>query len=187
MENRFKNMAIYLIKMENEKKAENKYRRGKIYKLCSRQTDKVYIGSTYERDVRNRLAKHNRNYKAYKAGKYHYVSSFDMLEYNDCDIILLESYPCNSKQELHARERHWIEKTPNYINMKIPNRSKKESYQANKQQILSKCKEYREKHKEVIQARCSEKFRCECGGVYTRHHRPAHFRSKMHINFMESQ
>ena len=46
-------------------------------------------------------------YKYYLNSKTHYVSSFDILANADYDIILMELYPCNSKDELLARERHY--------------------------------------------------------------------------------
>ena len=45
---------------------ENKYQRGKIYKLV---VDDVYYGSTTETRLCRRLAKHRSNYKCWKEGK----------------------------------------------------------------------------------------------------------------------
>ena len=66
---------------------ENKYKRGKIYKLVSFQTDKVYVGSTCEPYLSNRMSKHRVNFKNYQNGGYHYVTSFELLKYDDADII----------------------------------------------------------------------------------------------------
>ena len=41
-------------------------------------------------------------------GTYHYVASFDILRFDDAEIHLIESYPCESKQALLARETHWM-------------------------------------------------------------------------------
>ena len=80
--------------MENN---ENKYQRGKVYKLISNQTDAVYYGSTIEDTLTNRLSGHRRGYKCWLNGKhYYYVTSFEILKYEDCKIILVESYPCNT-------------------------------------------------------------------------------------------
>ena len=42
---------------------ENRYQRGKIYRLISNQTEGVYYGSTTEDKLTNRLAKHGTAYK----------------------------------------------------------------------------------------------------------------------------
>jgi hypothetical protein len=82
------------------------YELGKIYKIVCNITGKAYIGSTCEQTLAKRLTKHVRNYRSYLKGKYHYVTSFKILENEDYDIILLENYPCNCKDELCARERY---------------------------------------------------------------------------------
>lgn len=97
--------------MENEK-----YQRGKIYKIVCNKTGKAYVGSTCENRLCSRINKHRDCYKRYLKGTYHYVSSFDVFENDDYDIVLIESYPCNSKDELHSRERHWIETTDKCVN-----------------------------------------------------------------------
>ena len=50
-------------------KPENKYSRGKIYKLISNQTTDVYYGSTVEPRLTNRLSSHRCNYKLWLNGK----------------------------------------------------------------------------------------------------------------------
>ena len=85
--------------METQTK-KNKYQRGKIYKIQSNQTNKFYIGSTCEPTLAKRLAGHVGDYKRWKQGtsvkKY---SSFDILQYSDYKIVLIESFPCNSRDE----------------------------------------------------------------------------------------
>src|SRR5690606_33713537 len=79
------------------------YQLGKIYKIISNSTDKIYIGSTVEKYLTTRLAGHIRDYN-----KCHFVTSFELLKYNDYQIVLIEKYPCNDKDELRAREQYWI-------------------------------------------------------------------------------
>lgn len=95
---------------------ENKYSKGKIYKLCIKsniQNDgEIYIGSTIEPYLCNRIGKHRSDYKRFLDGKMNNILSFKLFEkygLNNVEIVLLENYPCNSKQELHARERYYIE------------------------------------------------------------------------------
>ena len=73
------------------------YQNGKIYRIVCRTTGIIYIGSTCEPTLARRLALHRTNYKSYLVGKHNYTTSFKLLEnYND-EILLLELYPCKTK------------------------------------------------------------------------------------------
>ena len=67
------------------------------------------------------------------------------------DIILIESFPCDNKEQLHARERYYIELNNNIcVNIHIPNRSKKEWTNVNKLTIAEKKKTYRQENAETL-------------------------------------
>ena len=83
------------------------YKLGKIYAIECNVTGQKYIGSTCEPTLAKRLTKHVGNYRCYLKGTYHYVSSFKIFENGNYCIVLLEKYPCDTKDELLARERHW--------------------------------------------------------------------------------
>jgi hypothetical protein len=86
----------------------NKYQRGKIYKIVDNTTNKSYRGSTCEPILARRLAGHVSDYKRYLTGKSSsYITSFSVLKNEYYNIILIENYPCNSKDELFARESYW--------------------------------------------------------------------------------
>src|SRR5438445_9219955 len=91
------------------------YQNGKIYKIVSEQTDKVYIGSTID-PLTTRLTCHKSGYKRWKNEKRGFTASFDIVKYGDAKIMLLESYPCRNKDELREQEQVWLDKTPNYVN-----------------------------------------------------------------------
>jgi hypothetical protein len=110
------------------------YSQGKIYKIECNETKLIYIGSTCEPTLSRRLSKHVHDYKSWKAGKKNYISSFQIFEHHNYDIELLESYPCNSKDELHAREKYYI-KNIACVNMLIPMRTNKEYREDNKERI----------------------------------------------------
>ncbi|MDR3478402.1 MAG: hypothetical protein P4M14_10265 [Gammaproteobacteria bacterium] len=86
-------------------------------------------------------------------GKTNYMTSFELIELGYCQVILIENYPCNSKEELESRERYWIESL-NCVNKVIPTRTVQEYYQEyyskNKDEIAIKAKLYREKNKDQI-------------------------------------
>ena len=83
------------------------YKNGKVYCLRSHQTDDVYIGSTCT-PLHKRLYYHRSDYTRWKDDKYHYVTSFKILEYDDAYIELLEDYPCERKEQLYKREKELI-------------------------------------------------------------------------------
>ena len=96
--------------------SENKFSRGKIYKLVSNKTDKCYIGSTIEHYLCTRMAHHRDDKKFHKQRNHKPVSSSELIQFNDCKIILIENYPCKTKKQLRAREQYHIDKTKNCVN-----------------------------------------------------------------------
>lgn len=97
----------------------NKYQNGKIYTIRSYQTDKFYIGSTCS-PLHKRLYQHKAVYKSYLKNSINFISSFDIIKYEDCYIELMEFFKCNTKNELEKRENELIR--DNLYN--IVNRSK---------------------------------------------------------------
>ena len=97
------------------------YNNSKIYSIKSFKTDKIYIGSTSTL-LNQRLSKHKNNYKSWNEGKYHYVTSFEIIKHGDYYIELIENYPCKSKSELEKREGELIWQNDNTINKCIAGR-----------------------------------------------------------------
>jgi hypothetical protein len=97
---------------ENKNKCVNKaiitakvplegYLNGKVYTIRSPNTDKIYIGSTIL-PLARRMALHNSAYK-FKKQESNYTS-FEIIDFGDAYIELLELYPCDTKIELEKRE-----------------------------------------------------------------------------------
>ena len=164
--------------MENN----NKYKNGKIYKIVSNVNDDVYYGSTTERTLARRLVEHRAAYKRYLAGKRGYITSFKLLETNDYDIVLVEKMNCDSKEELHQRERFYIENN-DCVNKVRPNRTVKERYIDNREDKLKYQKEYQLKNKDKLQA----KNKCICGGNYTHENKHHHLKSVKHQSYIKDQ
>ena len=131
------------------------YKNGKIYSIRSYQTENIYIGSTIQK-LSKRLSKHKTDYKSWKDGKHNYVTSFEILKYDDYYIELIEEYNCKSKMELEKREGEIIRQHNNTVNKIIVGRTKKEHYEDNKDTILLKQKEYREDNLEKFKLRYQE-------------------------------
>lgn len=94
------------------------YANGKIYKIKSENTDKVYIGSTTKKSVNDRYSQHKWAFNQYKNGLENECnySSRKILEYGEASVELLEEYPCDNVYQLKKREYHYIDNTPNVIN-----------------------------------------------------------------------
>ena len=101
----------------------NRYQNSKIYKIYSDLGDKVYIGCTTKQYLSQRLAKHKYDYTYYKKKRedtgfafvYSYLL-FDEYGLNNCKIELIETYPCNSIDEIRKREAYHIQLIPNINN-----------------------------------------------------------------------
>ncbi len=123
------------------------YNLGKIYKIVCNTTGLVYIGSTCEPTLARRIACHRSNYNQYLKGKHNNVTSFTLLEKNNYEIVLIENYPCENKDELHKKERFYIESMI-CVNKVIPSRQIEEYKET--EIFKNKRKEYREINKDKI-------------------------------------
>ena len=125
------------------------YQLGKIYKLIS-PSGLIYIGSTCE-ILSKRLGGHKIAYKYYQKHKNKKITSFILFDedIDNIDIVLIENYPCNSKDELHARERYYIDSLK-CVNKNKPHRTQKEWREENKEYKSQIDKEYYEKNKEYF-------------------------------------
>jgi hypothetical protein len=138
------------------------YQNGKIYRIWSLLTDKIYIGSTAD-TLSNRFCSHKKSYKRWKNGKKELTSSFTLFEavgIDNCKIDLEHNFPCNSKRELN-REEGRVQRLHKHIliNKCIAGRTDKEYhqdhkeeskqyYQEHKEEILDQKKQYYQEHKE---------------------------------------
>jgi hypothetical protein len=145
----------------------NKYEKGKIYKLIDNTNGNIYIGSTTQ-SLANRKSQHKRDTIS---GRNKCKSKY-IIENGDYVMILIENYPCKSKEELLMRERYYIDNTDCinqvrcYIskderkeyekeyalkNKDIINEKSKAWYQSNKDKKAEYDKKYREDKKEEKQ------------------------------------
>lgn len=122
---------------------------GKIYSIRSSQTTNIYIGSTTT-SLSNRMARHRFDYKQFLNDTKNYVSSFELLKYEDAYIELIEDCPCDNREQLNRREGEVIRATNNCINKQIAGRTRKQYCEDNKEHIKQRMKQYREDNKEKI-------------------------------------
>lgn len=134
------------------------YQLGKVYKITCGVTGLSYVGSTCERTLARRLAGHVGSYKCYLKGKGNYVTSFKIIENGCYEIILIEKYPCNSKDELYARERYWTgqidcvnQRKNQGLQIELGEKEyHKHHYEAHKDRLKEYQKKYRQSNKESI-------------------------------------
>ena len=166
------------------------YSKGKIYKIQRvGGNSEIYIGSTTKDYLSQRMEKHRSSYKCWKKTDNNYFMNsfkiFDLYGFENCEILLLESVNCNSKDELHARERYHIENNT-CVNKYIPGRKKREYKKLyrenNKERIKEQSKLYYEQNKERINSTCI----CECGCEITKGKKPRHLKTAKHKRLMEA-
>jgi len=190
------------------------YQKGKIYCLRSYQTDLVYIGSTLN-PLYKRKGQHKNVYNLWLKNNNNYVSSFEIIKYDDAYIELVENYPCNSREELLRREGQIIRETKNCCNKRVAGRTKNECdkdniqqrnvqksewvkknkehvkdykdnwYQENKERILIERINRYQKNRDKIRTRMSEKVHCECGSIVCKGALSQHRKTKKHQLWVE--
>ena len=189
------------------------YKDGKIYKIVCDNTGLTYYGSTCEKHLSRRLSRHRNNYSDYlKNPENNFCTSFNILEGGNYSIVLVELYPCNSKEELLQRERFYIENN-DCVNRNIPTRTYKEYYKyyshLNAEKLKLYGKNYREENKEKLNEKkkmyCAlnaEKIKqykkdyyenneklivtCECGSSLLKRNLLKHLKTKKHIDFINN-
>ena len=196
-------------------KTENKYQRGKIEKIISNQTNDIYYGSSVEPYLTNRLSKHRANYKQWLSGKHNFVTSYEIVKFEDAKIILVEDFPCNTKDQLLAREQFYIDnndcvnkrksfcglsKLEYHKQYRLENKDKRNEYSKqyctqNKEHFLEYQKHYYERNKKEILESTKQRYykqnkeqtECECGSKLIHKCMPLHIRTKKHQEFIENQ
>ncbi len=132
-----------------------KYKNGKIYNIYNTITEDIYIGATTQL-LSQRMREH-------RAASKHIIKQnigllykcFNTIGVGNFYIELLETYKCNSKAEVGAKEGKYIRELKPILNSKIEGRTpeehrelNKEYYELNKDRIKEQKKEYYELNKD---------------------------------------
>jgi hypothetical protein len=88
-----------------------------IYIIRSPNTTWVYIGHTTV-GAEKRFRGHQRDFANTTLKKR--CSSGEVLKHGDARVEVLEAYPCANKAAAEARERYWIDRTPECVNKQAP-------------------------------------------------------------------
>lgn len=190
---------------------------GFIYKLSNIIDDRFYIGSTKNMNKRLSTHKTNSikvNDRAYNMPIYICMRE---LGRDNFHIHHLETIEYENKNDLLLKEREWIEKLAPVLNQLLPIVSneetkervkkwhtenkervkeyKKQHYLKNKAAIAEKSKKYYEANKEHLkeyskkhaQENPKVSISCECGGTYMTGKKNRHFKTKLHINWVNTK
>jgi hypothetical protein len=126
--------------------------KGFIYVIKSKQTTDVYYGST-KKKLNIRLNEHKSGYRGHLKGKYPYTTSYEIIQYDDAFIELVEIVEYEDKEELKKREGYYIQNNE-CVNKHIAGLTRKETSkeyrEKNREYILLERKEYREKNRDKI-------------------------------------
>jgi ribosomal protein S27AE len=147
-----------------------------------------YIGSTTKEYLSQRMVCHRKDYVQWKVGnikvsKINSIDIFDKFGVENCRIILLETFPCQSKDELTSCEAFYIRSMPN-VNKMIPHRTRVQYREDNHEDILQKAIDYYNLNKDSInlKRRECETVVCECGNSVSRLALIKHRRTQKHIS-----
>ena len=174
------------------------YQQSKIYKIISPHTDKIYIGSTTNPYLSNRKSVHKAHYDMWKDDNTkQYCSSFELYDLGDVEYILLELYRCNSKDELTARERYWIEQNINnvvnivkkpYLSKQELKQHKHDYYEENKEHFKELRDIWKNNNKDKLKEYSEIKYDCECGSKdIAKVKKARHIKSDKHQTYLMIQ
>jgi hypothetical protein len=190
------------------------YSKTVMYKIVPKDLNNnyIYVGSTTEFTKRKSLHKSD---CINVSGSRYELKVYQMIRqnggWNEFEMIEIEKYPCNDKNESSARERYWKEFFNANMNTQVPGRTKKmwfednpdyqknyaennknelrekkhNYYETNKDIINNKQKIYNDANKETIKLKKHVQFICDCGGRYIHSCRARHFKTDIHLKWIE--
>ena len=133
---------------------------------------------TYHRIRCSDLNDPKSNYKVYQ-----YIREHG--DYDNWEMVLVETVEVESKQELRKIEAYWIKFTGATLNQIIPGRTPKEYLEQNKEKILERKKKHYEQNKAEINAKKREKYTCECGLTLAKGNKWKHEKSQKHQDYLK--
>ena len=149
----------------------------KIYKITSPQEEEYcYIGKT-KRSLNNRFSQHKDGYKKWQDVSTGYTTSFEIMQYPDATIELVEDGL--DKLKAVERERYWISQF-NTVNRQTPGRTIKQWFQDNREKMSEYFKQRYEDNREKMSEYYSQKITCECGCISSRQNMRRHIKTIKH-------
>jgi len=160
--------------MENQ----NELKVGYIYKICNKNSDKIYIGSTVQ-DLKKRFIKHKSRCKIYLETNNHYITSFEIVKDPTSYIEQLAEIQFYNKKELLQKEIMFIEM---YKDICV-NKTFNLSIEQKKEKEKKTSKIYYEKNKSKILERNKKKVNCEyCNKIVGKNNLKKHHLTQTCLN-----
>ena len=168
------------------------YQNGKVYKIVNDVNDEIYIGCSCQA-LSKRMTEHRRC--ASLNSQRTLYQAMNRIGIEHFKIVLVEECTAQSREQLRAREDHYIRTLKPTMNMcnairdkdyhqiyKLQNKDKiKEYYNNNK----DKAKVSYTTNKDKIRDRKREQYTCSCGAVVNRSSKARHERTKSHTKHNE--
>ena len=149
-----------------------------IYKITDKD-NKTYYGSTGN-SIKVRLQKH----KSINNG-----CTTKHMDKDSMAIEMLEEHMFYEvdkiRQFVKDRESHYI-RNFECINKIIPNRGKKEGCKAYRMKNHKKITEHNANYRLMNKDKISEVFHCACGSNYTYSNKSRHFRTQVHLSYVNN-
>ena len=130
------------------------YKKACIYEIVCKDVNitERYVGSTtnlIKRRYSHKNVCNNEKCKQYNYYVYQFIRENGGFE--NWDVILIEQViDCQDTQNLHKRERYYMEEKKAELNKKIPLRTDKEYREDNRAKLAKLSKEYRKNNKDKI-------------------------------------
>jgi len=120
---------------------------GFIYRIDNDVNSDFYIGST-TRKLCKRMADHRGHSKQERYKNRAIYKLMNEIGVEHFKIYLVEEVKFNSKQELVAREGHYIRTLKPTLNKNVAGRTYEEWYEANREQLIEQMKQYNKQYYE---------------------------------------
>jgi len=155
----------------------------------------IYVGSTTNKNRRKQQHKRNCNdendKEKYNMRVYKFIRETG--GFDNWSLILVEKYPCNSKQELEMRERYWMEQLHSTLNSKSVTsyqhlwfEDRCEYYKKYTEENKNHLREHRKEYRKLNEEYLKKQTICECGGHYTTTHLARHLKTNRHLEYISS-
>jgi hypothetical protein len=166
-----------------------------IYKICCDDLPFfVYVGST--KSFRQRKRSHKSNCNNDNSEKHNFKLYQTIRENGDWEnwrMVLIEECGEISLTQVRIKEEEHRVKLNAILNSQRCHTTEeekkerqKEYYENNIEHIKERNKEYGKEYRENNKEKFTEKINCECGGKYTYKDKARHFKTKIHLKYIES-
>ena len=122
----------------------------------------AYVGSTIK-SLNARMSGHKTSYKGWQEDKYDYCSSFEIIQHDGYEVMVIEEVAEETIDDLRVREGFWINwyGKDNLVNKSIPTQSqveyRKKYRTANRDEVNRKRREYNAANRDEVNRKQRER------------------------------